>query len=440
MEGDHMRGNRRGRTTYLAIAGLVLAVLASVAVGDPAVAAYPGRTSTGLAKRGEISLPHNAVPGSTPQRRAAWERLTPQGKQEAAARLQTLVGSRMRIDRDAVSPRAAAPTVAQALSGTANAAVRSGVAMPTFTAEKLQVPVSQSTGTQFSDPDSDGLDQAFEAATADMFTPYYHVSSGEQPGTGLATFYNSVPQTVAQVFGPVPPISYFRVQPLGFGTDSAGALVGVLRIDYLTLWNRDDGFETFGVCGAAIGLVESLTGIDFVTGGHQLDNERSAALVAAPVSPSGGYNENPGSYRLYSYYTAAHEGTFGGDNSAYYFFNPPVPANNHIQLGLSRSKHGTYTFNPDWYPVIWPEIMSLTYFTIDSLYFSYAIDYETYLIFLYLADEAFFACFVEHFSEQGGTYAQTRIDVGEPDHVINGAGFIQDTQSGIREKFTVPLW
>jgi hypothetical protein len=434
-----MTGKRRGAANYLAIAGLTLAVTATLTVGDTA-AAYPGHGSTTMTSRPELNLPHNAVPGSTPERRAAWERLTPQAKKDAVERLQALVGSRMRVDRDAVSPRAAAPTVAQALSGKATPATRAGVSMPTFTTEAVGRKTTQAPGVLFSDPDGDGLDQAFEAATADVFTPYYHISAGEHSGTGFATFYNSVPQTVAQVFAPVPPISYFRVQPLGFDTDATGAPVGVLRIDYLTLWNRDDGFETFGVCGAAIGLVESLTGIDFVTGGHALDNERSAALVAAPVSPSGGYNENPGSYRLYSYYTAAHEGTFGGDNSTYYFFNPPVAANNHIQLGMSRSKHGTYTFNPDWYPVIWPEIMSLTYFTIDSLYYSYAIDYDTYLIFLYLADEAFFACFVEHFSEQGGTYAQTRIDVGEPDHVINGAGFIQDTQSGIREKFTVPLW
>jgi hypothetical protein len=81
---------------------------------------------------------------------------------------------------------------------------------------------------------------------ADVFTPVYHVSAGENAGTGFATFFDAVPQNVAQVFGSVPPINYFRVQPLGFGTDSAGAPVGVLRIDYLTLWNRDDGFHSAG--------------------------------------------------------------------------------------------------------------------------------------------------------------------------------------------------
>jgi hypothetical protein len=333
------------------------------------------------------------------------------------------------------------PTVAQALSGTAKvSATATAAVMPTFTRGAAVVRGSDARGTLFSDPDGDGLDQAFEAAVADAFTPYYHVSAGEEPYTGFATFYDSPPQRVAQVFGPVPPISYFRVQPLGFGTDAAGTPVSILRIDYLTLWNRDDGFDTFGVCGAAIGLVESLIGIGFVTEGHDLDNERSAALVAAPIPPSGGYNLDPASYGIYSYYTAAHEGFFGGDNSTYYDFNPPVPAGMHIELGLARSKHSTYTFNPDWYPVIWPEIMAMTYFTIDSLYYDYIIDYYTYLTFLYLADEAFFACLVEHFEEQGGFYAGSRIDVGEPDVPINGAGFILDTQSGIREKLTVPLW
>lgn len=422
--------------TYLTIAGLSLAVIMSPTAGGSAAAASRDDRSVGLPGGPDPALPESAVPGSTQQRRAAWQRLTPKARQETIARFQELVGSRMRIDRDRITPRPAAPTVAQVLSGTA-AKVTAGA--PRFTTDKLGLPTSRSPGV-LSDLDNDGLDQEFEAGVADAFTPNYHVSYGEEAGTGFATFYDWVPQTVAQVFGPVPPISYFRVKPVGFGTDGAGTPVGILRLDYLTLWNRDDGFDLFGVCGAAVDLVESLIGIDFLTGGHPLDNERSAALVAAPVPEPGVYNTDPGSYQLYSYYTAAHEGMFGGDNSTYYSFNPPVPAYNHIELGLSRSKHATYTFNPDLHPVIWPEIMSLTYFTIDSLYFSGVIDDLTYLAFLYLADEAFFACLVEHFSEQGGFYAQTRIDVGEPGQPINGSGFIQDTQSQINQKLTVSLW
>jgi hypothetical protein len=337
---------------YTAVAALVLT--AGIAAPPGRAQAGPGATQgTSLAPRPEPTLPTNAVPGSTPDRRAAWERLAPQAKQQALTQFRELVGPRLQIDADTARSRTAtAPTLAQALSGKAGVAAS---VKPRFARGAPVVRGLDAQGTQFSDPDSDGLDQAFEAAVADAFTPYYHVSSGEKPYTGFATFYDWPPQTVAQVFGPVPPISYFRVQPLGFGTDSAGTPVSILRIDYLTLWNRDDGFDTFGVCGAAIGLVESLAGIGFVTEGHDLDNERSAALVAAPIPPSGGYSLDPASYGIYSYYTAAHEGFFGGDSSTYYDFNPPVPAGMHIELGLARSKHSTYTFNPDWHPVIWPD-------------------------------------------------------------------------------------
>jgi hypothetical protein len=68
-------------------------------------------------------------------------------------------------------------------------------------------------------------------------------------GTGFATFGDYLPQTVQQVFGPVPPFSYFRVQTLGVGS-AGGVPVGVMRLDYLTLWNRDDGLDVSGYCVA----------------------------------------------------------------------------------------------------------------------------------------------------------------------------------------------
>lgn len=117
-----------------------------------------------------------------------------------------------------------------------------------------------------------------------------------------------------------------------------------------------------------------------------------------------------------------------------------MPANNHIGLALSRSKHSTYAFNPDGLPVILPVWQALTYSVIDSLYFADVISYDSYLVYLFLADEAFYSCVVESFADQGGFFAGTRIDVGEPDHPINGAGFIQDSASGILQKLTVPLW
>jgi len=429
-------------STTVAVAALVVGA-GLVSPAGPA-AASPGRDVDTLPARPSSSRSGELVPGSTPERRAAWNRLTPQAQAQAIEKFTTLVGGRLSAEaaklRPTTTPTAPVVTWRQAVAGQVPAAASAPT--PTFTARAPQ-PRGTVGGPvmapQF-DADGDGLDQGFEAGVADAFTPYYHVSANERGGTGFATFHNFVPQTVAQVFGSVPPISYFRVQPLGFGTDSVGTPVGILRIDYLTLWNRDDGFELFGVCGAAIGLVESLTGIAFFTGGHSLDNERSAALVAAPIPPEGGYNTNPGSYSLYSFYTAAHEGVWGGDQSRYGFFSPPVPAGLHIELGLAKSKHGTYPFNPNWHPVIWPEIIAMTNFIISDLYFAGWISFEEYLIYLYLADEAFFGCLVEHFDEQGGFYAGQRIDVGEPSQPINGAGFIQDTQSGINQKFTVPLW
>lgn len=43
---------------------------------------------------------------------------------------------------------------------------------------------------------------------------------------------------------------------------------------------------------------------------------------------------------------------------------------------------------------------------------------------LFLADQAFFECAVERFQEQGGVYANTKINVGELKAPINNSGFI----------------
>src|SRR5262249_22236952 len=160
-----------------------------------------------------------------------------------------------------------------------------------------------------------------ESDVGDVFTPFYAVSGGENGGTGFATFGDYVPQTVTQVFGPVPPYSYFRVQPLGVGS-AGGVPVGVLRLDYLTLWNRGDGLDVSGYCVGGLVLMLGLIGLGagaFLDGfqAHWLDNERSAALVAAPLV-DGGYNPDPWAYSAYSYYTAAHEDTFT-DHSQFLF-------------------------------------------------------------------------------------------------------------------------
>ncbi len=173
------------------------------------------------------------------------------------------------------------------------------------------------------------------------------------------------------------------------------------------------------------------------SGPHEFDQERSAALVAAPTTAGFQYATDPNAYQAYDYYTAAHEGTFT-DHSAYLGPSQPVPANNHLNLGFSRSKHGTYSFNPDGLPLIPDWVIFSTYFTLDDLYYFGYIDYYQYLVYLGMADALFYACVVEHFGEQGGTFADPRINVGELSHPLNGSSFILDPR--VQSKLTPLLW
>jgi hypothetical protein len=43
----------------------------------------------------------------------------------------------------------------------------------------------------------------------------------------------------------------------------------------------------------------------------------------------------------------------------------------------------------------------------------------------YALDVSFFSCIVERFSDSGGTFAPTRINIGEVNQPINGSHFIQ---------------
>jgi hypothetical protein len=137
-------------------------------------------------------------------------------------------------------------------------------------------------------------------------------------------------------------------------------------------------------------------------------------------------------------YTAGHEGTFT-DTSAYFVPSQPVPAGPHINLALSRAKHATYTFNPDFYPLLPTWFIGSVYSTIDFLWISQVIkDPWLYLALLALADGVFFLCFVEHFTDMGAWFADPRINVGEPGRPINGSSFIADPD--LAPKLTVPLW
>lgn len=285
------------------------------------------------------------------------------------------------------------------------------------------------------DADADGLPDDFENQVADFFTPIYHVSAGERAGTGFATFYDAVPQQVRDVYNPyVPPspISHYRVTPLGFATNAYGVQYSVAQIDYLTLWNRDDGPDADADCYILLGLLGfSAVEIARILTDHAIDNERPAILVAAPTS-NYAFNTDPSAYSAYAVFTTAHEDEFLFDQSRVRFPDYPIPAGSHVNLWLSRSKHGTFTFHPEHYPMFRLQIILATLSEIDFMYaFGWITEFE-YLLIAYAADAVFFSCFVEHFSEIGGAFSGLRINVGELTLPINGSSFILDEK--LRDK------
>ncbi len=291
-------------------------------------------------------------------------------------------------------------------------------------------------GTINADVDQDGLPDSLESAVADEFTPYYGSSAGEKDQ--FATFGNYVPMTVASLVGTVPPYSYYRVSPLGLGTTSTGAQMYFLRIDYLTLWNADDG-----LVGGGAACDYSFVGLDQVVQqltGHPLDAERSGMIVGAPPV-NGGYNPTASAYGIYYIYTAAHEGTFF-DQSAGAVFSPAIQAGNHVDLALSLSKHSTYNFHPDYYPITPEWFVTDYYTTLTTLWADGDISDAWYYFSIAEGSDVFYDCAVERFTNQGGSYAAIRTNVGEPAHPINGSTLIQDDSSralNLIDKLTNPL-
>jgi hypothetical protein len=275
------------------------------------------------------------------------------------------------------------------------------------------------------DADADQLPDHFEDRVADAFTPVYHISAYEvdQFATWM-TAPGSNTQTLLQRLGQTP-LSHYRVQPLGFDYDVNGQLMSVLRIDYLTLIDHDSGLVTGGACDYYPGL-NSLQGMQ----AHDIDNERSAVLVAAPVWGYY-YNQDPMAYSAYSYFTTAHEDTPVDKTRHYDYPYNPVPAGWHINLALSLYKHGTYAFNPDYMPilpdyVIYSALEGVEYFCNRMFMDGFGIEDILCLAAEYYLYGLFYDCAVERFFDQGGRFADRRINVGEPDHPINGADFIRD--------------
>lgn len=175
--------------------------------------------------------------------------------------------------------------------------------------------------------------------------------------------------------------------------------------------------------------------------GHNLDAERSAMLVAAPLV-NGTWDPNPNDYSLYTIYTGAHEGTFF-DPSTYADFNPAVPANNHVNLAQSLSKHSTYGFNPDYYPITPAWFIASTNAANTAAWQAGEYDTDTYLLIAAMANDTFYGCLVERFGDQGVQAPNPRTNVGEVAAPINNSHFIQDNSDAalhLADKLTQPIF
>lgn len=313
---------------------------------------------------------------------------------------------------------------------------------------------------QSGDADIDGLPESFEDALAENFTPIYHTSSGEVDN--YSTFHDMVPQTVKDRFGQNP-VLYYRVTPLYIRYNPYRYMYeSFIRIDYLTLWDHDSGLPD-SECDIAPPFDSLIEGF----GPHDIDNERSALLVSAPVFDpynAWGFNLDANQYSALSVFTAAHENTFT-DQSAYHNFpaNPIWPGN-HIELWHSLWKHATYTSNPNFHAlipeyIIFTEFFFIGYFFFDFYnpfcndpysFWDFGLDcpngdpwsspyFYLYLAAIYYTVVITFGCAVERFYEQGGQFANPRINVGEPFQPINGSSFILDNTYALYNKLRAPL-
>jgi len=207
---------------------------------------------------------------------------------------------------------------------------------------------------------------------------------------------------------------------------------------------------------------------------HDIDNERSALLVSAPAVWNGSnyeINLDPNAYSSLSLYTAAHERTPLAHNSYSNFPENPRSAGNRFDLWLSLSKHGTYAFNPDFYPLFQTWMIAVIYVVIEYWLYTqtcygyvdqfwiemfgpdaYGWSCDTWW-FVFIAINYYITillvtCLVERFQEQGGQLSNFRINLGEPQrsgfpgNPINGSSFIQedDDHTGhLFDKLVQPL-
>jgi hypothetical protein len=265
------------------------------------------------------------------------------------------------------------------------------------------------------------------------------VSGGERGDAGFTRFAD---QAELQATGPVlrqqPPLVHSRMAGLG-GRWESGTLYGYLRADYLTLWNKDTGYDISALCTATLGVPGLGALIPLLFNGHANDPERSATLLAAPVVWQDGqarFNPDPSAYLARYQFTTAHENFYATAESRLYQVNPPAPPGDHASLGLylAKSKHGTYAFNPDGHEVIitlaqvsFVAIASIATIaiTIDDIFanrpvsFRHAVLLSVVLIVTVIVED----CFTESFTEQGGAVPTDPLNVGEPSQALPGFAF-----------------
>lgn len=278
----------------------------------------------------------------------------------------------------------------------------------------------QTTG----DADRDGLPETLEEGLWQGFAPRYFISAGER---NSFAFFASGAQAVITGTQATPPIGYYSVLPLFLGSRS-GVTYGFAQVNYGTFWDRDDGLSVGLGCRRHLALALGLIGIglgEVLNGlkGHPSDEEHAAALVAAPLGGTS-YNPDPAAYRMYMLYTAAHEGEWTSDHSAYYFVRPPAPAGWHVPLYLSLSKHATYVSPPEGSPILQDWIIYSYFWTVELLFLAGVISPPVLLTLLHIGEVAFFHCAVEHFQKRDdGVYPSPAINVGAPNVPLNGAAW-----------------
>ena len=317
-----------------------------------------------------------------------------------------------------------------------------------------------SAAPQGGDADFDGLPESFEDALAENFTPIYHTSAGDVDN--YSTFHDFVPQTVKDRFG-LNPVLYYRVTPLYIRYNPYRYMYeSFIRIDYLTLWDHDSGLPD-----SACDIVPPFDSLIEGFGPHDIDNERSALLVSAPVFDpynAWGFNLDANQYSALSVFTAAHEDTFTDQSTYHNFPQNPVWPGNHIELWHSLFKHATYTSNPDFHALTPSYIVFTAFFFVGYWFFNFYNPFNDpycdpfydwncsgggdpwnspyfylYLAYVYYTVVVIFGCAVERFYEQGAQFANPRINVGEPFQPINASSFILDNTYSLYNKLRSPL-